>query len=281
MLTQGDSSHGLPLVATSAHSLELVIKSPAHEGTVIACRRVVTLIGAREHCKVNIRHPSVAPLHAALIQDGDMVRVLDLLTPAGTKLNGLPIELETLSDGDELVVGPCSFSVRIRPSDDERTAVVPVDFEMAPETYALEHIESGKVLQPAREVCVIGRRSGCDIHVNDERVSRVHTLVFSLAGHPVLFDLLTPNQTLVNDEPVSFHRLRDQDVITVGASRFRVRLVVSRVIERAAKKSVVLARTASAQNGEKAPSDLIDIQAVEGSQRWRVADDMEKVNAKR
>lgn len=248
---------------------------------MVACRRVVTLIGAREHCKVNIRHPSVAPLHAALIQDGDMVRVLDLLTPAGTKLNGLPIELETLSDGDELTVGPCAFSVRIRPSDDERTAVAPVDFEMAPETYALEHIESGKVLQPAREVCVIGRRSGCDIHVNDDRVSRVHTLVFSLAGHPVLFDLLTPNQTLVNDEPVSFHRLRDQDVITVGASRFRVRLVVSRVIERAAKKSVVLARTASAQNGEKAPSDLIDIQAVEGSQRWRVADDMEKVNAKR
>src|ERR1700675_4874427 len=94
----------IPAVADSAPRLNLVVQKGPQCGTRIPCRRVVTLIGSREGCKVNLRHRRAAPVHTALVNNGSEIIAVDLLTPAGTLLNGLQLQHETLSDGDLLTV---------------------------------------------------------------------------------------------------------------------------------------------------------------------------------
>ena len=167
----------IPAVADSAPRLNLVVQKGPQSGTRIPCRRVVTLIGSREGCKVNLRHRRAAPVHSALVNNGYEVVAVDLLTPAGTHLNGLKLQHETLNDGDVLNVGQWELLVEIEQPDSNGNADAhPFDLEPTPNVVALEHLETGRVLQPNRAVCLIGRRNGCDITLPDKHVSRAHLL---------------------------------------------------------------------------------------------------------
>lgn len=240
--------------------------------TRVDCRRVVSLIGSREGCKVRLRHPQVAPVHTAIINNGSQVLAIDLGSRWGTLLNGLKADHEQLGNGDVLSIGSWEFHVELEePCADTHSDVHPFSLDPSPHAVALEHMDSGRLLHPNRDVCTIGRRSGCDIVIPDERVSRVQALLLNYFGHPAICDLLSRNQTRVNDEVVSFQMINNDDVITLGNSRFRVRLVGSKVVEaasngkKAESKPVVL-------EPEDHPPDEINIEETESSQRWHIAE---------
>jgi len=97
-------------------------------------------------------------------------------------------------------------------------------------------------------------------------------------GYPAIIDFLTANQTFVNDQPVRFQTLQDGDAITIGDTKFRARLLGSRVGEHSSgngksKKSDPAVRLMT----EPVTGDLIDIEKTEGSQRWRMAEKHEKI----
>jgi pSer/pThr/pTyr-binding forkhead associated (FHA) protein len=238
---------------------------------------VVTLIGSREGCKVNLRHRRAAPVHTALVNNGSEIIAVDLLTPAGTLLNGLQLQHETLSDGDLLTVDQWELRVEIEQPDSNGNGNAdahPFDLEPTPNVVALEHLETGRVLQPNRAVCLIGRRNGCDIALPDSRVSRAHVLLVNYFGYPAILDLLTPNGTMVNNTPIQFQALKDSDVVTIGDAQFRIRFVGSAVAKRSSTNHKPAApRVALAK--EPVSADLIDIQQTEGAQSWRIADNLE------
>jgi pSer/pThr/pTyr-binding forkhead associated (FHA) protein len=236
---------------------------------------VVTLIGSREGCKVNLRHRRAAPVHTALVNDGSEVIAVDLLTPAGTRLNALKLQHETLSDGDVLTVDQWELRVEIEhPGNNGNADAHPFDLEPTPNVVALEHLETGRVLQPNRAVCLIGRRNGCDIALPDNRVSRAHALLVTYFGYPAILDLLTPNGTLVNNTPIQFQALKDGDVATIGDTQFRIRLVGSAVAKRGSNNHKPAAPLVALAE-EPVRADLIDIQQTEGAQSWRIADNLE------
>lgn len=277
MSTNDSPVTAIPSVAPSAPRLNLVVQKGPQNGTRIPCRRVVTLIGSRGGCKVNLQHRRAAPVHAALVNNGYEIIAVDLLTPEGTSLNGLKLQHETLNHGDVLAVDQWELLVEIEEPDGNGNADAhPFDLEPTPNVVALEHLESGRVLQPNREICLIGRRSGCDITLPDNRVSRAHALLITYFGYPAILDLLTPNGTLVNDAPIHFHTLKDNDVVTIGDTQFRVRLVGSAVAKpssnnhKAAAPMVALAE-------EPVSADLIDIHQTERAQSWRIADNLERL----
>lgn len=269
----------IPPVAESSPQASLLLKAGPSSGATVSCRRVVTLIGSREGCKVVLNHRRVAPVHLVLVNDGATIKAVDTLTSSGTKLNGLNLQLEKLADGDVLSIGEWEFQVRIQTPTVQGTADLhPLDLDPTPSIVALEHLETGRLLQPHRDVCLIGRRNGCDIVLPDPRVSRAHALIVTYYGHPAIVDLLTANQTFVNDEPIRFRNLKDNDILAIGETKFRVRLVGSKVGEKPstngkAKKTDPPVRLTA----EPVRSDLINIEKVEGSQRWRVAEDHEKL----
>ncbi|MCH7884355.1 MAG: FHA domain-containing protein [Planctomycetes bacterium] len=265
-----------PIVADSAPRLQLVVQSGSQASKTIPCRRIVTLLGTRPGCKIKLQHASVSPVHLALVNNGAKIFAVDLLSHRGAKLNDLKMEQEALQHGDVIDVDPWEFRIEVRQGRTNGQADAhPIELDQTPDVVAMEHLDSGRILQLNREICVIGRRSGCDIHIADDRVSRVHALVLNYFGHPAVCDLLSETGTFVNDERVTYRALKDQDIISIGESRFRVRLVGSKVGEPASKTPESAPPAIQLVDEEVGP-DLVDIQAVEGSQRWHVADSLEK-----
>ena len=269
-----------PIVADSAPILQFISKPGTEEETRIRCRRVVTLIGSRPGCKLTLRGRAIDPVHLAIVNNGSEVVAADLVTAGGSRLNGLKMEHERLSDGDILAVGPWEFQVDLQPQNGVGAADAhPFGLEPTPQVIALEHIATHRILQPNRQIVILGRRSGCDISVSDPGVSRAHAILFTYFGYPAVFDLLSRNQTLVNDSPVSFQMLHNDDVVTVGQSRFRVRLVESSAPK--AAKSADVVRPSVKLAPEPPSPDMISIQATEGSQRWHIADHMTQATPRR
>jgi pSer/pThr/pTyr-binding forkhead associated (FHA) protein len=80
-----------------------------------------------------------------------------------------------------------------------------------------------KALNPS--VTVIGRAAGCDVRLNVEDVRPLHCLVAHGADGLHVRDLEGADGTLVNGEPIAgFATLHDDDTLTVGPFRFRLRL---------------------------------------------------------
>lgn len=78
-----------------------------------AITKPMTVIGRREECDFRVPLPSVSRRHCRLVKDGQYVRVEDLGSSNGTRVNGERVELAVLSAGDVLSVGPVKFEVQI------------------------------------------------------------------------------------------------------------------------------------------------------------------------
>lgn len=271
---------GNPLATGSSQRLFLTLYPGTDHESQIRCRRVVTLLGSRRGCKFHLRHRRISPLHVAIVNDGNQVVAVDLVTPQGTYLNDLKLGHERLDNGDMLNIATWKLRVDLRDaSDATNPGVDPVALEIAPSTVALEHVGTGRLLQPNRDVCVLGRQNGCDVVIDDTSVSRVHALLFNYFGHPTIFDMLSRNETFVNDEPVGFCVLKDKDIITIGETLFRARVVGSAVTPQAPTNKRAPDGTA-ALTPEQVKGDMIDIRAAEGAQRWRIADKTPKAARK-
>ena len=270
-----------PLAAKAAPRLALVLRPGHSDETRISCRRIVTLIGSRSGCKVKLEHRKVAPVHTAIVNDGTRILAVDLITSVGTYLNGLKMEHERLGDGDILRIHTWQFRVEIEePIPSGSADVHRMALDPSPNIVALEELATERILRPKRDVCVIGRRNGCDIAIPDAHVSRAHALLLSYFGHPAVFDLLSGNHTFVNDESIGYKVLRNDDVIAVDEFRFRIHVSGSAVGDGAVRS----AKAAAENNGrkpDKPEPDLIDIHATESKQRWRIAKNVEDTTRKR
>ncbi|MCO6439187.1 MAG: FHA domain-containing protein [Phycisphaerae bacterium] len=269
-MTMSSTGESAPLVAASAPRVRLVPDAGKDEDQAIECRRVVTLIGSRPGCKIHLKHRSVSALHAAIVNDGANIHVLDLNSDQGTLLNSLKLESERAQDGDLLSIGPWMFRIDVQKEAAGSEAGAPrdlfgVSLDPTPRVVALEHIPTGRILHPRRDVCTLGRRSGCDIVIEDFRVSRVHALLLRYFGHPAVFDVLSHNGTRVNGQEVGFHLLSDGDIIAVGEAQFRVRLIVSSVsLAASGKPDAPPARIPATPR-----ADEVDLADIERAETWK------------
>lgn len=286
MTSSATGSLGSPLLPTTAPRVRLVVQSREQPAKIIECRHVVTLLGSRPGCKVQLHHETISPVHAAILCDGESVTAVDLVSQNGTRLNQLKMELETLHDGDMLEVFPFEFRVDIeRSAQHAAGADALVTLEPAPEAVALELAGTGRLLRPARSVCLIGRREGCDIVLPDRKASRVHCLLMHYHGHPALVDLHSAHGTLVNGQPISFHMLKNGDTVRVGETDLKVHVVesaIARVARNGHGKSNGTAPAAMprAQVESATGPDMLDIAAVEGAERWDIVDSARKLAKK-
>ena len=279
MTTDDGTTAMTPISDDAAPRARLVLQSETGRNRNIQCRRIVTLLGSRPGCKIHLRHPHVSQLHVAIVNDGVNMIAVDLVSRNGTLLNGLKMEHEKLSDGDMLTIDPFVFRVDLEDPKRNSHADFHPFLEPTPHFLALEHLETNRILRSNREVCIIGRRNGCDIVLQDRRASRTHCLLFNYFGYPAVFDLLSHNTTMINDEPVSYRPLKNDDILTIGNTRFRVKLVGPTVgtRRRVKDKPSELPKPVA----PKPEPDMIDIEATESSQRWRIAEAVEKANRKR
>jgi len=63
------------------------------------------IIGRTDECQIILEDPSISRKHAKVVVDGSEVRVLDLKSKNGTKVNGTQVMEAVLKDGDRLHLG--------------------------------------------------------------------------------------------------------------------------------------------------------------------------------
>jgi pSer/pThr/pTyr-binding forkhead associated (FHA) protein len=90
---------------------------PLDENREIAVQRFPFVIGRRTDSDCNLSLPFVSRRHCQLVRIGDEVLVQDLKSRNGTFVNGQRVSRPLhVQDGDELMLGHCSF--RVSMSDD-------------------------------------------------------------------------------------------------------------------------------------------------------------------
>ncbi|HID21893.1 MAG TPA: FHA domain-containing protein, partial [Planctomycetaceae bacterium] len=73
--------------------------------------RPTTLIGSSSKCNIQLVSDAVSQFHCVITLDDGRLRVRDLRSRSGTKLNDDLIEVAELRDGDVLEIGPFRFTV--------------------------------------------------------------------------------------------------------------------------------------------------------------------------
>ncbi|WP_435019437.1 FHA domain-containing protein [Tundrisphaera sp. TA3] len=85
-------------------------------------------------------------------------------------------------------------------------------------------IAGGPPIPITRDVTVIGRRSYCDVVLDDPSLSKRHCLVVKTDGLLVIRDLATTNGTKVKGQKIRWAALLPDDRISFGRCKFRVYL---------------------------------------------------------
>lgn len=92
----------------------LKVLAGAKQGAKIAIKKSEFTIGRSQECHLCVGSTSISRKHCTISRGENRVSVKDLGSRNGTLVNGKKIEGEVeLSAGDELVVGPLKFQVRI------------------------------------------------------------------------------------------------------------------------------------------------------------------------
>ena len=99
-------------------------------------------------------------------------------------------------------------------------------YTTTPEGYSEEHIPKNAFIivngqttyNLDKNLVNIGRRSTCDIQINDPQVSRDHVQLRALHGRYMLFDLGSIGGTYLNSQPCRSATLNPGDVIRMGST---------------------------------------------------------------
>ena len=90
---------------------DLIFRSRDGKRTVKSVLRPTTLIGASPKCNIQLISETVSHFHCVITLDNGRLRIRDLRSRTGTKLNGAAIEVSDVRDGDRLEIGPFLFAV--------------------------------------------------------------------------------------------------------------------------------------------------------------------------
>jgi pSer/pThr/pTyr-binding forkhead associated (FHA) protein len=219
-----------------------------------------TFLGRNERAHVPLfGDPTVAPMHACVVRQGDLYTLMDGGTPLGTFLNGQRVVQAPLFDGAHIQIGPhvLMFSLRHgsapqRASEAYRGAAYPA--QQSPQTAI--HAQAAVPPQPVSNPTVavpaasapaepalglvavdgplvgqrfdvrspieVGRESPGIPLGFDSSASRRHARLAPVADGIAITDLGSTNGTLVNGARVSATTLKPGDLVKIGATTFRV-----------------------------------------------------------
>lgn len=215
----------------------------------------VAIVGSRRDCQLPIESAEVSKVHCAIVNSGSAVYVIDLQSRTGTHVANQPIRCRRVRNGDQIRVASSIVFFQIAddgPDDaDRETARHPLVLKGAKD-YELTGIAA-----------VVGRRGQCDVFVDDPDVSLAHALLFRVSGQPAIFDLGSRGGTFVNEHPVSFQWIANDDAVRVGGHTLTVAWdgpTGRRSTARAGLDPADPVQQSIGRNEEALESDLTDIE---------------------
>ena len=189
------------------------------------------LIGQHEVCHFRPETPGVAMFHAQFYWASDGIHLRDLRSPAGTFVNGAPIDDVAVSPGDEISVGQAKLGIQFygdvagrcehlaRQSD----ALGPLALTCVD---GLSQGVSANLPRMDRPI-ILGRDHQCDLCLADPRVSSRHASLTVGDDHIEIKDLGARNKIRMAGKTVTEATLKPGNTIWIGKSEFLVHYSLS------------------------------------------------------
>ena len=150
-------------------------------------------LGSSEDADIQVDAVGLKPIHATLVQDGDVFVLKVSSESSMASVNGRLVKGEKeVREGDLMIVSQvhCKLeSVQEEAEDDNRTRI-----RMALPQFILRGVSGvyfGKTF-PLRGKTTLGRHSDNDIYVNVEGISRKHAVISVLADGCLLYTSPSP-----------------------------------------------------------------------------------------
>jgi serine/threonine-protein kinase len=201
--------------------------------------RNTTLIGSARGCNIQLVSQQISYVHCIITLEADALRVRDLRSAAGTRVNGNEVTVCTLGNGDKLEVGPVAFLMETNlperaelpaaagegASQEAGNAAEAIEAHLPEEAYARLVFHNKNDTEVTKNVLrhttLIGSARGCNIQLLSRDVSLAHSVITLESGVLRVRDLRSQRGTRVNSVPVNVHALSDGDLLQVGRFRFR------------------------------------------------------------
>lgn len=215
----------------------LIIQQGPQAGKRIEIWKDCTTIGRSRECDIFLEDIAVHRKQASIVLSAAGYRLYDDHGSGDSFVNGRPVKEQLLSDGDQLLFGNTRLTFY---SQAAATRPIPLASSRGHELHIKKAIDPGSSAMAKLELAnaqgfvrsfeiqpemTIGRKSKCDIFLEDLAVSRLHATIHQLPdGGYELEDHHSATGTLVNGRPVTRYRLSEGDVVQIGASKLTFRL---------------------------------------------------------
>jgi hypothetical protein len=231
MRGQGEPTGEGPLWA-SGDMMFRVAGAGAEPDRLVKVERPFAVVGRARGVDIPVDRRDASARHVYLHLDRRGVYAVDLVTRTGTRIKGADQAVGWLRPGDWLEVAGLRVElVRVRlggaaadppPTDDDLLA--DTDRPGLPGVTLEPHRGDEPPWVLGSELVFLGWSAACGIQVKDQAVARTHCALVRAPAGAFLVDLCG-RQTWVEDRPVAgASALRDGDLITLGSTRFTVRV---------------------------------------------------------
>jgi pSer/pThr/pTyr-binding forkhead associated (FHA) protein len=213
----------------------LVVDQGSQAGKRIELWKEHTTIGRSRDCDIFLEDVTVHRKQASIIYTQAGYALRDDHGGGDSLVNGQPVRQKLLRDGDQLLFG----NTRLTFYSHEGTR----PFQLASSRGKESH--KGKAHDPnastiaklnftntrgglqsfeLRSEVTIGRSRDCSIFLEDLAVSRLHAIIRQLPDETYeLIDQGSATGTFVNGQPISRCRLKEGDIVQIGASQLTFR----------------------------------------------------------
>lgn len=234
----------------------------SHAGSPpISIKRPATLIGSRKDiARIHLESSTVSNAHAVLVLNETGCYIHDLGSRTGVWVNGQKVVDADLKDGDALQIGRFSFQYQ-SPAGAKGKFRAAASAELSVSTLTDPLPLNKRVIQ-------IGRRRGSDLQFDDDSVSNVHAILFTLNGKWCVRDINSRTGTWLGGKPIHQEVLADGASLRIGPATIVFNEVASPMAPAAGAALVPLAEVAPAPqiertvSGEPTGSEALDIEAL-------------------
>ena len=220
----------------------------------IVLGKAVALLGSGRTNHIRIHSRKISKAHSLILVSHGHAYIRDLASRTGIRVNGEETRERFLENGDTIQVGDVDFILKGNSNSKAGGSPSPV----AGSFIDLQPATGQSPLHFRCKSVLVGRRSTCDLHIDNDSVSTAHAVLFEHEGVWSVRDLGSRHGTYVNGDRVDRQSaVRAGDVLRLGDAQIVISAASSSAAVAAAQpRGLALHSIAAKQDSQSSEIDV-------------------------